>query len=315
MKTLSRTSSGRRPNLQPATPTLPAGQPPKHSKRLSKPNRTSPLQDPELRYRRLFDSSQRAGKALLKTTKDTARHTVRLEQELKDSSVQLRESIGELESFSHIVSHDMRGPLRAMQGYASHLVNEYGSKLDPPGLSYLQQIMRSAMQLDRLLQDILIYTRLLHSPVPMQQVKLDPLVRDIIGQYTHNQPLKPQIKVVGKLPTVIGNEPLLAQCISNLISNGTKFIAPATIPRLTISADAINKSAYRLRFKDNGIGIAPENHKRIFRLFERINSPSEFEGSGIGLAIVRKAAQRMGAQVGFESDLGTGATFWLQLGK
>ncbi len=256
-----------------------------------------------------------SGKAPIKSKLVLAQHAAQLEQEIKDSTLQLRETIGELEAFTYSVSHDMRGPLRAMQGYAAHLAEEYGSKLDARGVSYLHQIMRSAAQLDRLLQDLLAYTKILHSPVPMQPVDLDRLVRDLIQSLPGGQSIKPQISIKGILPLVTGNETLLSQCISNLLSNAIKFVAPSTTPCLEISSEVMNKSAVRLWFKDNGIGISPENHQRIFQLFERVHPTSEFEGSGMGLTIVRKAVDRMGAQAGLESALGKGTQFWIQLGK
>jgi signal transduction histidine kinase len=106
---------------------------------------------------------------------------------------------------------------------------------------------------------------------------------------------------------------LITQCVSNLLSNAVKFISPGATPRVEISAEAIDDGSVRVWFKDNGIGIASENHKRIFRLFERINPATEYEGTGIGLTIVRKAIERMDAQVGFESALGKGSNFWIQL--
>src|SRR5205807_4936848 len=112
-----------------------------------------------------------------------------------------------------------------------------------------------------------------------------------------------------------GNEALLAQCVSNLLSNGAKFVSPGATPRLEIWAEPIQDHSIRVWFKDNGIGVAPENHERIFRLFERIHPSAAYEGTGIGLTIVRKAIERMGAQVGFESQLGTGSNFWIQLKK
>jgi signal transduction histidine kinase len=113
----------------------------------------------------------------------------------------------------------------------------------------------------------------------------------------------------------MGNEALLAQCVSNLLSNGAKFVSPGTTPRLEVSAEAIKKDSIRVWFKDNGIGVAPENHDRIFGLFERIHPVGEYEGTGIGLTIVRKAIERMGAQVGFDSKPGHGSNFWILLKK
>jgi PAS domain S-box-containing protein len=236
-----------------------------------------------------------------------------LEQVVAERTTQLRETIGELEGFSYSMSHDMRAPLRAMQGIAQFLLDEYGGKLDERGIEYLHRIMQSAVRLDRLIQDVLSYTRILHGALPMRLVDLDALVRDIVAAFPNGQPVKPEIKVTGTLPKVIGNESLLAQCVFNLLSNGAKFVLPGTTPRLQVSAEAIDETLVRVWFKDNGIGIAPQDHDRIFRMFERIHPATEYDGTGIGLTIVRKAVERMGAQVGLESALGKGSSFWIQL--
>jgi PAS domain S-box-containing protein len=260
------------------------------------------------------DITERKGTeaALVNAKNEISRHAAHLEQMVAERTSQLRETISELEEFSYSISHDMRAPLRAMQSYAQYLVDEYGSKLDEQGVNYLHQIMRSAVRLDRLIQDVLSYTRILHSPLPMEPVDLDRLVRDIIEIYPNGQPIKPEIQIKGRLPKVVGNEALLTQCISNLLSNGAKFVSPGTTPHLEVSAEAREASMVRVWFKDNGIGIAPEHHARIFRLLERIHPATEYEGTGIGLTIVRKAIERMGAQVGFESELGKGTQFWMQ---
>jgi|HubBroStandDraft_1064217.scaffolds.fasta_scaffold02937_2 PAS domain S-box-containing protein len=238
-----------------------------------------------------------------------------LERVVVERTSQLRESIGELERFSYSVSHDMRAPLRAMQSYSQFLVDEYGGKLDAQGIDYLHQIMRSAVRLDRLTQDVLSYARILHAELPMGSVDLDRLVRDIVEAFPPGRPLEPEIQIKGALPKVVANEALLAQCISNLLNNGAKFVSPGTRPRVEISAEAIDGDWIRVSFKDNGIGIAAEDHPRLFRVFERIQPAAENEGTGIGLTIVRKAAERMGAHVGFESALGRGSNFWIQLKK
>jgi signal transduction histidine kinase len=151
--------------------------------------------------------------------------------------------------------------------------------------------------------------------LPMESVDLDRLVRDIVATFPNGQPIKPEIRIQGTLPKVIGNEALLAQIVSNLLSNGAKFVPSGTAPLLEISAEGMGGDLVRVWFKDNGIGIAEENHKRIFRLFERIHPTAEYEGTGIGLTIVRKATERMGAEVGFNSRLGAGSSFWIQLKK
>ena len=258
---------------------------------------------------------KRAEHDLVAAKEEISHHAQDLEKTVAERTAALRETIGELESFSYTLSHDMRAPLRAMQSFAQFLVEEYAGKLDQQGVNYLQQIMRSAVRLDCLIQDVLSYNRVLHSPVPVERVDLDRLVRDIVGTCPIGQMIKPQISIKGRLPKVMGNEALLTQCVSNLLSNGAKFVSPGTTPRLEISAEVMKESMIRVWFKDNGIGVAPENHERIFRLFERIHPATEYEGTGIGLTIVRKAAERMGAQVGFESARGQGSHFWIQLKK
>jgi signal transduction histidine kinase len=257
----------------------------------------------------------RAEEALLSAKNEIARHALELERLVEERTGELQKTIRELESFSYSVSHDMRAPLRAMQSFASFLVDEYSSKLDEQGINYLQQIMRSALRLDRLIQDVLSYTKILHAQVPSEQVNLDRLVRDIIDTFPNGHPIKADIQIIGTLPQVIGNQALLGQCVSNLLSNGAKFVSSGTTPRIEISAETLENASVRVWFKDNGIGIAPKDRERIFRLFERIHPAAEYEGTGIGLTIVRKAIARMGAQVGFESGPGKGTNFWIQLRK
>jgi PAS domain S-box-containing protein len=256
---------------------------------------------------------RRTEEALLTARIEIDRHALELERVVSERTQELRESIGELQAFSYSVSHDMRAPLRAMEGYAQFLLDEYGDTLAGAGVNYLQQIMRAAVRLDRLIRDVLSYSKILHGKVPLERMDLDRLVRDLVESIPNGQPLKPEIKIHGTLPNVLGNQALLAQCVSNLLSNATKFVAPGTTPRVEVWAEAAEDDSIRVWFKDNGIGVAPEDHERIFRLFERIHPGTEFEGTGIGLTIVRKASERMGAQIGFHSELGQGSKFWIQL--
>jgi signal transduction histidine kinase len=258
---------------------------------------------------------KRAEHELVVAKDEIGHHAQHLESTVIERTRQLRETICELEAFSYSISHDMRAPLRAMQSYAQFVVDEYGGKLDEQGVNYLQQIMRSAVRLDHLIQDVLSYNRVVHLKVPMAPVNLDRLVRDIVEAFPNGHPIKPEFQIRGTLPTVMGNEALLGQCVSNLFSNGAKFVSPGTIPRLTVSAEPFDTDSVRVWFTDNGIGIAPENHERIFRLFERIHPTTVYEGTGIGLTIVRKASERMDAKLGFESELGKGSKFWIQLKK
>ena len=276
---------------------------------------------------------KRTEDALCEAKVQLTNQAAELEQVVVERTASLRETVGELQAFSYSVSHDMRAPLRAMQGFAQCLLDDYSGKLDEQGVSHLQQIMRSAIRLDHLIQDVLSYSRVLHAKGVMGPVDLDGLMRDIIATYPNGH--KAEFHIQGKLPRVLGNEAFLTQCFSNLLGNASKFVGPGTTPNVEIGAETRevvelergareeaagastpprpDTTTVRIWIKDNGIGVAPENRERIFRMFERINAADEYEGTGIGLAIVRKAAERMGAQAGFESELGKGSRFWIQL--
>ena len=144
---------------------------------------------------------------------------------------------------------------------------------------------------------------------------LEDLVQRVIEDYPHVKEAGAEVNIEKPLLRVMGNEALLTQCVSNFLSNGAKFVSPGATPHIEIWAEERDLSTVRVWFKDNGLGIAPENHQRIFRMFERLHPASKYEGTGIGLTIVRKAAGRMGAQVGFESELGNGSRFWIDLKK
>ena len=262
-------------------------------------------------------TERKRGERELQAAKDAiSRHASQLETLVNERTAELRETVNELEAFSYSLSHDMRAPLRAMQGYANILTAGYtGKRLDATAADYLQRISRAAMRLDHLIQDVLSYTKVLRVDAPMARVNLDRLTRDLIeAQSTAGQPGAAEILIEGSLPPVLGNEALLTQCISNLLRNALKFVSPGTIPRVRIRAETADGQV-RVWFEDNGIGIAPENHVRIFRMFERIHPDSQYEGTGIGLTIVRKAVERMGAQLGLQSDLGKGSGFWILLTK
>lgn len=187
--------------------------------------------------------------------------------------------------------------------------------------------------MDLLIVDVLNYTRTLGGDILSVPVDMDRLVRDIIAVYPDWHPPKADIEIVGSLPRVIGHEGFLTQCVSNLLSNAVKFVPKGVTPQVRIWADdpapASAQPSYadvgvggsgiysdgviRVWFQDNGIGIAPGDRSRIFRMFGRINPSAQFEGTGIGLTIVRKAMQRMGGRVDFESEPGKGTKFWIEL--
>ncbi len=243
-----------------------------------------------------------------------ADHAGELEVQVQNRTGELRETIGELEAFSYSVSHDMRAPLRAIQGFALLLLENNEASLDARSVDQLRRITTSAARMDALITDVLTYSRLLRSEIGLQPVNLDTLVRQVIATYPQLQANGAEIAIEGPLPTLLAHEASLTQVISNLLSNAVKFIAPGATARVHIHADEIEGDA-RLWIADNGIGIDPANHARIWNIFTRIVRARDYEGTGIGLSIVRKAVERMNGTIGLESVLGQGSTFWLRLRK
>ncbi len=255
--------------------------------------------------RRMQDALQSAQNELVQMNQD-------LERRVQDRTASLREAIEQMEEFSYSVSHDLRSPARAMQGYAQALREDFGDKLDNQGQRYLDRILQSSARMDRLILDILTYSRVSRRDIQLQPVSLDKLVRDVIDQYPEFTPGRARIQIQGKLPEVLGHEPSLTQIFSNLLANAVKFVHPGTTPEILIRSEP-RAGQVRVWIEDNGIGIKPEYQGRLFGMFERIHPEGRYEGTGIGLAIVRKATERMGGKVGVESDGTHGSRFWVQL--
>ncbi len=241
-----------------------------------------------------------------------ARHNADLEKRVQERTARLQESVEDLEAFSYSVSHDLRAPLRSMQSFSEILAEECAGKLSSEEMDYLRRIIASAARLDRLTLEVLSYSRTVRAEVSLHRVNLDTVVREVIEQYPELQPPAANVAVEGTLPMVLAHESLLTQCLSNLLINAVKFVRAGTVPCVRLLAQESDRRV-RLWIEDNGIGIDPRNHERIFRMFERIAGTNEFTGVGIGLSIVKKAAQRMGGQVGVESELGRGSRFWIEL--
>jgi PAS domain S-box-containing protein len=255
---------------------------------------------------------KRNERALEEARKKIAANNAELERIVAERTASLREVISQMEEFSYSVSHDLRSPLRAMQGYAAAVIEDFGNEIDPQARNYLERIVRNAGRMDRLVQDILTYSRVSRPEVKLQPVELSKLVPEIVRQYSEALSSHPKISIRRPLLSVVGHEPSLTQAISNLLQNAVKFVEPGTTPRVEIWTEPRGGFA-RLWIKDNGIGIKPEHQHRLFGMFQRIHPENKFEGTGIGLAIVRKAMERMGGKAGLESDGSHGSSFWIEL--
>jgi PAS domain S-box-containing protein len=219
----------------------------------------------------------------------------------------------ELEAFSYSVSHDLRAPLRGMHGFATALLEDHGAALGPEGRDYATRIVEAARRMDVLIQDLLAYSRLGREQLALAAVDLDRIVGEVLrGMEGELRGRGAAVEVIGVLGRAVAQERILHQVLANLISNAVKFVAPGTPPRVRLRAEALGDRR-RLWVEDNGIGVPPEHRDRVFRVFERLHSQDRYPGTGIGLAIVRRGAERMGGAAGLESDTGRGSRFWIDL--
>ncbi len=255
---------------------------------------------------------KQAEQALHEAQEKLSRHAEDLENQVTERTSALRETIGELEAFSYSISHDMRAPLRAMQSFALILAEDYAPHLDANGKEYIRRITTAAERMDRLIQDVLTYSRIARTDLPLVPIDVEKLIKDILISYPAFQAPAAEIQVEGEFPRVLGLEAVLTQCISNLLGNAVKFVPPGEPPRVRVWAETMpNGETVRILFKDNGVGIEKNAHEQIFVMFQRLSK--SYEGTGIGLAIVKKGAERVSGNVGLESEPGRGSTFWLEL--
>jgi signal transduction histidine kinase len=236
-----------------------------------------------------------------------------LEERVRARTAELEDRNAELEAFAYSISHDLRAPLRAMQGFSLALLEDYGDRLDEAGRRYAERVITAARTMDRLIDDLLAYSRLARAELRLVPLDLGRLVRSSLDQLDGEvRGRQARITVAEPLPTVVGHGTTLAQVFANLVANAVKFVPAGRVPEVIIRAEQ-HGGRVRVWVEDNGIGIAAEHHERIFRVFERLHRAEDYPGTGIGLAIVRKGVERMGGAVGLESALGSGSKFWIEL--
>jgi signal transduction histidine kinase len=246
---------------------------------------------------------------------DLAAHNSRQAEQLEviqKLNDELKLANAELEAFSYTVSHDLRAPLRSISGYVGVLLEDYGSRLDEEGRGHLFALDRAAKRMDALTRDLLAYGRVARESVTLEPVHLKPLLDSIIALHGVGNKNRAKIIIEPDLLDVMGHCFLLEQSLANLITNAAKFVSPGVVPEVRIRTEP-RASHVRLWIEDNGIGIDASYHHKIFNMFERVGDLHRYEGTGIGLAIVNRAVQRMGGDCGVESAPGQGSRFWLDL--
>lgn len=225
----------------------------------------------------------------------------------------LQEKTQQLEGFVYTVAHDLRAPLRSINGLAELLAEELETMSRDVTLGYLERIKAATRRMDALIRDLLAYSRVGQVEITCETVDLravlGAVLHDLDGEITRGGA---RVAVSKELPCVRGERTIVEQAVLNLVSNAIKFTRPGEPPRVTISATA-HDGWVRLAVRDEGIGIPPQYHKRIFNVFERLQASRDIPGTGIGLAIVAKGMERLGGRYGVESEPGRGSTFWIEL--
>jgi len=257
---------------------------------------------------------KRAHEALLQAQAQLSRYASNLEDMVTQRTVKLTATNQQLEAFVYSIAHDLRAPLRAMQGYSSMLAEDEGTVLSPIGVGFTNRINKAAQHMDALLSDLLAFSRVSQQDVVLTAVNLQEIVSLVVDRLKSEiAALHATIETEGIWPHVMAHEPTLAQVIFNLVSNALKFVVPDRRPVVKFRVDDRGDSI-RLWIEDNGVGIAVSYQEQIFRLFTRLNG-DKFPGTGIGLAIVQKGVERLGGRIGLESVEGQGSQFWIELKK
>ncbi|MBB3224898.1 PAS domain-containing protein [Pseudoduganella umbonata] len=236
-----------------------------------------------------------------------------LERRIEERTMQIGEANAELRAFAHTVAHDLRAPLRNVEGFATALLEDEGERMSEDGRLFAERIVAAVTRMDRLITDLLAYSRLSRAELRIEPVDpaaaLRVVMRDLEGEVAARGAV---IAVAPALPMVMGNQAMLVQVLANLVSNAIKFVAPGTPPRVSIGGTKDGPLA-RLSIEDNGIGIAPEHHEHVFGVFERLHGQEQYPGTGIGLAIVKKGIERMGGSVRILKAAAGGTVFELVL--
>jgi PAS domain S-box-containing protein len=233
-------------------------------------------------------------------------------EELEVRIAERDQTNAELEAFSYSVSHDLRAPLRAIEGFAAALREDYGKTLDEAANEYLGLITSAAARMNQLVHDLLGYARLNRIDIVKQPIAVADLVHRVLDENFADQHNVTAPDASLSL-SVMGHGPTLFQVLSNLIGNALKFQKPGIESRVEITAARNGNDFVRISVSDNGIGIAPRHLERIFNVFERLHSSEEYPGTGIGLAIVKRGMERLGGRCGVESTPGEGSLFWIEL--
>jgi signal transduction histidine kinase/CheY-like chemotaxis protein len=235
-----------------------------------------------------------------------------LEHRVRARTQELQAANADLEAFSYSVSHDLRAPLRSVDGFCQMFIDDFGAGIPPEGRRILDKAIAGANRMNQLIDDLLRFARFSRQPLQMRPVQMNGLVRRVMGNFEDQLCGRSVQLQVAELPDCVGDGSLLEQVFSNLLSNALKFTAAR--PHSHIEIGTSRGPAEQIYFiKDNGVGFDMKYADRLFGVFQRLHSQSEFKGTGIGLSIVHRIVRRHGGRTWAESVPQEGATFYFSL--
>jgi len=271
------------------------------------------LQKEIVERQRAQENEARQKDQLQAAQKELAAYAGQLEARVGERTAHLEQTLRSLEGVLYHVAHDLRAPLRAMRGFSELLLRECGPSVGPTGQEYALRISNAASRMDVLIRDLLDYGRLGHQTVCWTAIDLNSAVDQVLREVSEDAKTKnAHIEVAKPLPSAWGDRTILDRVLVNLLDNALKFTPAGANPRVAIWADRSDR-AVCLHVQDNGIGIAPEHHQRIFGIFERLEQSPSDPGTGMGLAIVKKGVELLGGDIQISSAPGAGSRFDLKL--
>jgi signal transduction histidine kinase len=279
---------------------------------------------------------------LYKAKELLSEHTQLLEKRVQERTSSLQETISELETFSYTIAHDLRAPARGTSGYCEVLLEDFGNELSVEARRIVEKIARTSHRMETLTRDLLEFSKISRQEIALSRVEIEPLIDELTALLA--PAVRQAITIHAPLHPIMAHVGLLQHVFSNLIDNAVKFVPAEAVPQITISTEVVSQSSpntrsrtlifsstesaalkdgslparpspnqIRIWVRDKGIGIPREAHQKIFGIFERGVTSDSYDGTGIGLAIVARAMQRMGGTCGVESELGKGSGFWIEL--
>jgi light-regulated signal transduction histidine kinase (bacteriophytochrome) len=243
----------------------------------------------------------------------TAMDNARLYGDAQRLIAQLEKANAELDQFAYVASHDLRAPLRGIDGFSQALVEDFGDKLEGEGLRFLSRIRESAQRMADLIDDLLALSRVTRGELQRESVDLSVLATHAIARHRHAEPARRVDAVIAPGLVVQGDRRMMAIAIDNLIDNAWKFTANRAVAAIEVGCTSDAHPTYFVR--DNGAGFEMEFVHKLFGVFQRLHTDAEFPGTGIGLVTVARIVERHGGRVWGEGLVDRGATFYLSLGE